>query len=116
MTNDEPRPLVPQQAVDILLDKPKHNFKSKDQQKLFEHEVTNEEMNLAAKYGRFPQRPSDLFLKLFYGVICTLEHNPMAGCVSPALVGTSGVIPLTVISTIADIMRHYSHEITHAEK
>ncbi|CAF1515902.1 unnamed protein product [Adineta ricciae] len=56
------------------------------------------------------------FVKLFYGVICTLEHNPMAGSVSPALVGTSGIIPLTIITTIADIMLHYYHAITHAEK
>ena len=55
---------APQQAADILLGKPKHHFQSKDQRKLFEHEVTNEEMDLAAKYGRFPQRPSDLFLKV----------------------------------------------------
>ena len=55
---------APQQAADSPLGKPKHYFKSKDQRELSEHEVTNEEMDLAAKYGRFPQRPSDLFLKV----------------------------------------------------
>ncbi|CAF5114211.1 unnamed protein product, partial [Rotaria sp. Silwood1] len=68
------------------------------------------------KFGRFSQRPSDLFLKLFYGVICTLQHNPLAGCVSPSLIGSTGVIPLTIISTIPDIMYHYYHVIVHAQK
>jgi hypothetical protein len=49
-------------------------------------------------------------------VICTLESNPLAGCVSPRLIGGSGVIPLTIISTIPDIMCHYYHVIVHAQK
>jgi phosphatidylserine/phosphatidylglycerophosphate/cardiolipin synthase-like enzyme len=40
----------------------------------------------------------------------------LAGCVSPRLVGASGVIPLTIISTIPDILRHYYHVIVHAQK
>ncbi|CAF1411032.1 unnamed protein product [Rotaria sordida] len=35
-------------------------------------------MDIAVQFGRFPQRPSDLFLKLFYGVICTLERDRSA--------------------------------------
>ncbi|CAF1331296.1 unnamed protein product [Rotaria sordida] len=73
-------------------------------------------MDIAVQFGRFPQRPSDLFLKLFYGVICTLERDRLAGCVSPRLVGVSGVTPLTIISTIPDILHHYYHVIVHAQK
>jgi hypothetical protein len=49
----------PNDAAKVLFEKPAHRFRSKDK-----HEVTQEEMDAAAKYGRFPQRPSDLFLKV----------------------------------------------------
>ncbi|UJR19523.1 hypothetical protein I4U23_022653 [Adineta vaga] len=106
----------PKDAIDILFKKSNHHLRSKVKHELLKHEVTQEEIDSAAKYGRFSQRPSDLFLKLFHCVIRTLEYEPLSGCVSPKLIGTSGVIPLTIISTIPDIMQHYHHVIVHAQK
>lgn len=44
-----------------------------------------------------------------------LDANPLAGLVSPSLLGTSGVIPLSIVSVIPDIMRHYAEIIVQAE-
>ncbi|CAF4643135.1 unnamed protein product [Rotaria socialis] len=106
----------PEEAVKFLFSKHHHHLWHKIKHKIVHHEVTQEEIDVAARFGRFFQRPSDLFLKLFYSVICTLKHDPLAGRVSPAVIGSTGVIPLTIISTIPDIMRHYYHIIVHAQK
>lgn len=45
----------------------------------------------------------------------TLDTDPLAGVVSPSLLGTSGVIPLSIVSVIPDIMRHYAELIVRAE-
>ena len=44
-----------------------------------------------------------------------LETDPLAGIVSPSLLGSSGVVPLTIVSVIPDIARHYAHLIARAE-
>ena len=44
-----------------------------------------------------------------------LDADPLAGLVSPSLLGSSGVIPLSIISIIPDIMRHYAELIVRAE-
>lgn len=44
-----------------------------------------------------------------------IDTDPLAGVVSPSLLGTSGVIPLSVVSVIPDIMRHYADLIVRAE-
>lgn len=54
----------PEDAVKILLRKQGHHLGSKEKHEILEHVVTQEEMNAVAKYGRFSQRPSDLFLKV----------------------------------------------------
>jgi phosphatidylserine/phosphatidylglycerophosphate/cardiolipin synthase-like enzyme len=102
-------------AAEILFSKPLPFLRSQVNFEINEHEITEEELNFAANFGRFPSRPSDLFLKLFYNVLCTLKRDPLCGVVSPSLIGTSGVIPLTIISTIPDIMQHYYHCIVHAK-
>jgi phosphatidylserine/phosphatidylglycerophosphate/cardiolipin synthase-like enzyme len=106
----------PQDAAEILFSKPLHHLRPRINYEILQHDITEKELDLAANFGRFPYRPSDLFLKLFHNVLCTLRRDPLAGCVSPCLTGTSGVIPLTIISTIPDIMQHYYHCIIHAEK
>lgn len=45
----------------------------------------------------------------------TLEADPLAGLVSPSLLGSSGVIPLSIVSVIPDIMRHYAELIVRAD-
>jgi len=106
----------PKDAVEFLFSKPLHFLRARINYELFEHEITEDELNFAADFGRFPSRPSDLFLKLFHNVLCTLKRDPMCGRISPSLIGTTGVIPLTIISTIPDIMQHYYHCIIHAKK
>lgn len=44
-----------------------------------------------------------------------LETEPLAGLVSPSLLGSSGVVPLTIVSVIPDIVRHYANLIARAE-
>jgi hypothetical protein len=106
----------PQDAAEILFSNKLHHLRPRITYEILEHEITENELDIAANYGRFPFRPSDLFLKLFHNVLCTLKRDPLSGCISPSLIGTSGVIPLTIISTIPDIMQHYYHCIVHAKK
>jgi phosphatidylserine/phosphatidylglycerophosphate/cardiolipin synthase-like enzyme len=47
--------------------------------------------------------------------LCVLETDPLAGLVSPSLLGSSGVVPLTIVSVIPDIARHYASLIARAE-
>lgn len=103
-------------AAERLFAKPIPHLRARIKDEILHHEVTEEELNTAANFGRFPYRPSDLFLKLFHNVLCTLKRDPSVGCVSPSLIGTSGVIPLSIISTIPDIMQHYYHCIVHAQR
>ncbi|KAM0791421.1 hypothetical protein ACM66B_005880 [Microbotryomycetes sp. NB124-2] len=77
---------------------------------------TQAELDDAAKRGHFPHRPSDLFLKIYADVLLCLTRDPLAGNVSPSLIGTSGTCPLSIVSTIPDIMRHYFDCIVLAEK
>lgn len=44
-----------------------------------------------------------------------METEPLAGLVSPSLLGSSGVVPLTIVSVIPDIARHYANLIARAE-
>ncbi|EIN06967.1 hypothetical protein PUNSTDRAFT_135667 [Punctularia strigosozonata HHB-11173 SS5] len=67
----------------------------------------------AEKCGKFPYKPSELFLKIYSDVLDTLERNPLIGVVSPPLLGSSGVVTLSIVSTIPDIMRHYKHLIVN---
>lgn len=39
----------------------------------------------------------------------------MAGVTSPSLIGSSGVVPLTIIGTLSDICRHMSNCIVRAQ-
>ncbi|KAI9776650.1 MAG: hypothetical protein M1839_009456 [Geoglossum umbratile] len=68
--------------------------------------------NKCGKWGR--ERPSDLFLMVYHDVLSALEDDPLAGMVSPPLMGSCGVLPLTVISTVPDIARHMANCIARA--
>lgn len=45
--------------------------------------------------------------QMYSDVLTCLTRDPLAGNVSPALIGTQGTIPLSIVSTIPDIMQHY---------
>ncbi|KAF8133725.1 hypothetical protein EV363DRAFT_1397144 [Boletus edulis] len=87
----------------------------KDVERVQAIEPTQEDIDLAAQCGDFGSRPSDLFLKIYVDVLATLESNPWAGVVSPPLLGSRGVVNLTIISLIPDIMQHYYDCIVNAE-
>ncbi|WRT66650.1 uncharacterized protein IL334_003609 [Kwoniella shivajii] len=58
----------------------------------------------------------DLFWKMYMSLLPTLERDPLSGLVPPDLLGSTTTMPLTVISLIPDIMRHYRDVIIRAEK
>ncbi|KAI5241443.1 hypothetical protein E4T43_05488 [Aureobasidium subglaciale] len=78
--------------------------------------ATDEELERAMQCGKFTTQPSELFLRVFHDSLMPLEHDPLMGCCSPSLVGSSGTCPLTIISGLPDICRHMSNLIARAEK
>lgn len=71
-------------------------------------------------------QPSELFLTVsklgyrahdqIYGqALLALEDNSIRGMVSPSLMASSGVIPLTIVSVIPDIIQHHADVIVRAE-
>ena len=54
-------------------------------------------------------------MRCYHDALLALEHNPLNGCVSPNLMGSNGVIPLTVVGSIVDVNRHMSNLIARAE-
>ncbi|KAE8149782.1 hypothetical protein BDV25DRAFT_155747 [Aspergillus avenaceus] len=62
-----------------------------------------------------PTRPSNLFLNIYHDALCTLEKNPMAGVVSPPLMGSHGTAPLTIVAPLPDLCRHMANSIVRAE-
>ncbi|KAF2638859.1 phospholipase D/nuclease [Massarina eburnea CBS 473.64] len=84
-----------------------------------EHErrpATKADLERARQCGNWGgSEPSELFLHCFHDALCALEHDPMAGVISPSLMGSNGYLPLTIISTIPDICRHMSNLIVRAE-
>lgn len=53
--------------------------------------------------------------QIYHDALCTLEKNPMAGVVSPPLIGRHGVVPLTIVAPLPDICRHMANCIARAE-
>lgn len=66
------------------------------------------DLDRLATLGNFPYRPSDLFLRIYGEVLEAARAKPESAVVSPALLGTSGVVPLSIISIIPDIMLQYA--------
>ena len=57
-----------------------------------------------------------VILQIYHDSLCPLEKNPMAGVVSPPLMGSHGVLPLTIVAPLLDICRHMSNCIARAER
>jgi phosphatidylserine/phosphatidylglycerophosphate/cardiolipin synthase-like enzyme len=85
-----------------------------------DHELntaTAQDHEQALSCGRWgPTRPGELFLRVYHDVLCCLEADPLGGVVSPALMGTYGSIPLSVIAPLEDLVRHMSNVIVRAKK
>ncbi|KAI8624312.1 phospholipase D/nuclease [Xylariaceae sp. FL1651] len=79
--------------------------------------ITDEEMQRARQCGKWgPNEPSNMFIRIYHDALCTLNDDPGRGMISPSLMGSSGTMPLTVISVVPDIVRHMSNLIARAEK
>ena len=55
-------------------------------------------------------------VKIYHDALCSLDKNPMAGVVSPPLMGSHGVVPLTIIAPLPDLCRHMANCIVRAEQ
>ncbi|KAK6542000.1 hypothetical protein TWF694_007772 [Orbilia ellipsospora] len=121
---NENKDLTPSKAYDKLVPektppvvsaiKQKHSGKVNDENY---YNISEEDLEAAKNCGNFEgTEPSPLFLKIFHHVLRTLEKDPRAGVVSPSLLGSTGVVPLTVMSIIPDILRHYANLIVRARK
>jgi hypothetical protein len=68
---------------------------------------TDEDLELVLKCGKFGDtKPSKLFLQMLHDALLTLDHDPLAGVISPSLLASTGVLPMTVIGPVWDICRH----------
>lgn len=80
-------------------------------------QATAEDLQRAYECGRFGDtKPSELFLRAYHDMLLAVQHDPLAGVVSPSLMGSTGVVPLTVIGPLHDIARHWSNLIVRAKK
>jgi phosphatidylserine/phosphatidylglycerophosphate/cardiolipin synthase-like enzyme len=78
--------------------------------------ITQRELDFARKCGRFEgTEPSDLFLSAFYWSLLCLDGDALANCCSPSLCGSTGIVPMAVIGSIHDQLRHVSNLIARAE-
>ncbi|KAJ0118029.1 hypothetical protein J7T55_014482 [Diaporthe amygdali] len=79
--------------------------------------ASEEALHRAAEAGHWgPTQPSELFLRIYHDAIGTLHDDPGHAMVSPSLMGSCGVVPLSIISTVPDIVRHMSNCIVRAER
>ncbi|KAG8526667.1 uncharacterized protein KY384_008096 [Bacidia gigantensis] len=79
--------------------------------------LSQERLAQAQKCGHWgPTQPSELFLRAFWSAIRCLDYDIGSGMVSPALMGSYGTLPFTIIAPLADIARHMSNLIARAEK
>jgi hypothetical protein len=80
-------------------------------------EATEEDLKRARQCGNWGNtEPSELFLRCFHDTLCSLEHDHLAGMISPSLMGSHGIIPLTILAPLPDIVRHMSNLIARAKK
>lgn len=60
--------------------------------------------------------PSDLYLKILADCMLPLSVEPMSGVVSPQIMASSGIVPISVFSTGPDIIDHYYQCIVSAKE
>ena len=79
--------------------------------------VSAADLDRARQCGRWGSlQPSEFFLRVYHDALCCLNLDPLAGMVSPSLMGSHGTIPLSIIAPLADVFRHMSNLIVRAEK
>ncbi|MCJ1283089.1 hypothetical protein MMC26_002416 [Xylographa opegraphella] len=109
--------LSPGEAVTKLFGKKEKTGKPSSDADDVLRPASKEDLELAFSCGRWgPTRPGELFLRVYHDVLCCLEADPTCSVVSPALIGTYGSIPLSVIAPLVDLIRHMSNVIVRARK
>lgn len=79
--------------------------------------ATAEDLQRALQCGRFEgTQPSELFLRAYHDILLSVQHDPLAGVVSPSMLGSTGVVPMTVIGPLVDTVRHMSNLIARAKR
>lgn len=70
-------------------------------------EPTQVDLDRAAECGDFGRRPSDLFLRMYVDILAAIDREPWSGVISPPLLGSKGVVTMSIISVIPDIIQHH---------
>lgn len=70
-------------------------------------EPTQVDLDRAAECGDFGRRPSDLFLRMYVDILAGIDREPWSGVISPPLLGSRGVVTMSIISVIPDIIQHH---------
>lgn len=52
---------------------------------------------------------------MYHDALSAVEKKPETGVVSPPLLGSTGVVPLTIVSPLPDLCRHLGNCIARAE-
>ncbi|WWC69128.1 uncharacterized protein I206_103064 [Kwoniella pini CBS 10737] len=78
--------------------------------------LNQEEIEEFKQFGQWGnETPSDLFLNIYAQSLLPLNTDPLKDLVSPSLIGSCGVIPLSIISVIPDIIEHHADIIVRAQ-
>lgn len=79
--------------------------------------ASQQDLQRAFECGRFGDtKLSELFLRAYHDILLSIQHDPLAGVASPSLIGSTGVVPMTVIGPLIDNARHMSNLIVRARK
>ncbi|KAI6098106.1 hypothetical protein F5141DRAFT_1146679 [Pisolithus sp. B1] len=70
-------------------------------------EPTQVDLDRAVECGDFGKRPSDLFLRMYVDILALIDRELWSGVVSPPLLGSKGVVTMSIISVIPDIIQHH---------
>lgn len=79
---------------------------------------STETSELFLKVGEYLRRSFSRLIhsiQVYHDALCSLEKNPMSGVVSPPLLGSTGVLPLTIVAPLPDLCRHLANCIVRAE-
>ncbi len=83
----------------VLKDTTTNNFRRRISN-ICDYTATFEELARTARCGKWgDSKPSELFLKISHDALGPVDRDNEKGMVSPSLMGSSGVMPLTILST-----------------
>jgi hypothetical protein len=62
------------------------------------------------------RHPNSIFSnQVYHDALTAVEKKPETGVVSPSLLGSTGIVPLTIVSPLPDLCRHLGNCIARAE-